>query len=211
MFRSPSEKEHRADRKIKILSVGSLVLKKGHESLINACKLLLEQGHSLECNIIGEGPLRKDLSRLIKIDGLQDYVHLLRARTQSEIVEAYYKHDVFVLASIVDAIGDRDGIPVVLMEASAAGLPVVATEISGIPEIVVHEKTGYLVAPGDVSALAETILGLHSDVLGRARIARNARQLTELEFDIQKNSKRVATFFGGIVNASLGQVKNEVD
>lgn len=205
VFLSPLERDRPLDSKLRILSVGNLVQKKGHQYLIRACKLLLEEGYSFECTIIGEGPLRNDLSRLIKSVGLQDHVRLIGARKHPEIDESYYNHDLFVLASEVAETGDQDGIPVVLMEASAAGLPIISTKISGIPEIVKDKSTGYLVTPGDVPAIARAILDLRSNVATRARLAKNAHNLIELEFDIKKNSKRLVALFDEIVSTSPKQ------
>ncbi len=180
---------------LRILSVGSLVPKKGHRYLIDACHLLREKGIDFVCTIIGGGPDELALPRQIKNYGLQGQVELLGARPHPEIVAAYHQHDLFVLASIVAPDGDRDGIPVVLMEAGKIGLPLISTPISGIPELVRHDQTGWLVPSGDASALAEAIAVLSTNSALRKRMGQNARALVEAQFSIESNTLQLAALF----------------
>ena len=178
--------------KLNILSVGSLVAKKGHRYLIEACRNLAESGLEFNCTIIGGGPDETNLRNQIWACGLEDRVNLRGARLQDEVITAYLEHDVFVLSSIVVSDGDRDGIPVVLMEAGAMGLPLVSTTVSGIPELVRHGVTGWLVPPGDSAALAEAIAALAVDPELRARLAARAREWVEAEFEIHANVDKLA-------------------
>jgi glycosyltransferase involved in cell wall biosynthesis len=180
---------------VRILSVGSLVPKKGHRYLIEACHLLHERGMDFTCTIIGGGPDESVLRQLISAWDLQNQVELRGARPQSEIIAAYHQHDVFVLASIVAPNGDRDGIPVVLMEAGKVGLPLISTAVSGIPELVRQDQTGWLVPPGDATALADAIAALATDPATRARLGCNARVLVEEQFSIECNTLRLAALF----------------
>ena|SRR2546425_327358 len=180
---------------LRILSVGSLVAKKGHTYLIGACHLLKEQGLDFKCTIIGSGPDEGRLVKQIREHGLEDDVTLRGACPHPEIVMAYYDHDVFVLASIVARGGDRDGIPVVLMEAGAAGLALISTEVSGIPELVRHKQTGWLTPSGDTVALARAIIYVASDPCLRTRLGQNARAFVEVEFSIESNGARLAELF----------------
>ncbi len=180
---------------LRILSVGSLVDKKGHTHLITACHLLKQRGLDFICTIIGGGPNEPALRQQIQDCGLQNQVKLLGARPHPEIVAACRQHDLFVLASVLSPDGDKDGIPVVLMEAGALGLPLVSTQLSGIPELVRHGQTGYLAPPGDAVALADAIATLAADPALRARLGQNARTLTEAEFGIENNALRLGTLF----------------
>ena len=180
---------------LRILSVGSLVSKKGHNYLIDACNLLKERGLEFNCTIIGGGPAESALHQQIEAFGLQDQVELLGARSHPEIINSYHQHDLFVLASVVSPSGDRDGIPVVLMEAGAMGLPLVSTRVSGIPELVRHGQTGLLVPPGDPNALAEAILSLAANPKMRTQLGNNARTLVEAEFSIESSADRLAVLF----------------
>jgi colanic acid/amylovoran biosynthesis glycosyltransferase len=184
---------------VKLLSVGSLVEKKGHRCLVEACELLRSRGVCFDCTIIGDGPEKKVLEDQIRTCGLEGYVHLVGARLQGEVIAAYRASDIFVLSATVAADGDRDGIPVVLMEAGASGLPLISTSVSGIPELVRHEETGLLVPAGDVSSLGAAIVELADDPAKRARLGGNARVLVESEFNIESNARRLASLFRGIV------------
>ncbi len=199
-IQQPSEQEerHSTDEPISVLSVGSLVAKKGHVYLVDACRLLKQRGIDVNCTIIGGGPLEQDLRQHIREYGLHEQVTLLGPRPHPEVMDAYRRHDLFVLASVVTPGGDRDGIPVVLMEAGAMGLALISTRVSGIPELVRHGQTGWLVPPSDASALAEAIAMMSADPALRWRFGQNARALVEDEFDVERNSRRLASLFRSI-------------
>ncbi|MDX1522314.1 MAG: glycosyltransferase, partial [Anaerolineae bacterium] len=138
------------DDTLQILSVGRFVEKKGHEYLIDACALLAERGLNFRCRIAGgEDHERPALQARIERHGLQDYVELLGVLDQEQVLSLYQQSDIFALACVVAADGDRDGIPVVLMEAMACELPVVTTPMTGIPDLVEHGVTGLLVPERD--------------------------------------------------------------
>jgi glycosyltransferase involved in cell wall biosynthesis len=181
----------RRDGVVRILCVGSLNAKKGHDYLIRACRVLKERGLSFSCTIIGGGVREAKIRDEIASYGVQEQVTLRGPCTQPEVIDALHEHDVFVLASVVAPNGDRDGIPVVLMEAGAAGLPVVSTHVSGIPELVRHGQTGWLVPPGDEHALADAIATLAGNPALRRRLGRNARAVVEAEFNIEASASRL--------------------
>jgi glycosyltransferase involved in cell wall biosynthesis len=176
---------------LRILSVGSLIAKKGHRYLIEACGRLLAGGIDFSCTIIGDGPDRSALEEQVRSARLEDYVLLAGPKTHDEVIAACLVHDIFVLSASVAPDGDRDGIPVVLMEAGAVGLPVISTAISGIPELVHHGVTGLLVPPGDSAALAEAIRALAADSGLRARLGAKAREWVEAEFEIRTNVEKL--------------------
>ena len=134
-----------------MLAVGQLREKKGFVHLLDACRQLAERGMPFRCEIIGEGPQRADLEGAVQDLGLEQHVALLGAQTHEEVIDAYRRAWVFVLPCVVGDDGDRDGIPNVILEAMAMGLPVVSTRHSGIPEVVEHEVTGLLVRPADAT------------------------------------------------------------
>src|SRR5262249_30657446 len=117
----------------RMIAVGRLVEKKGYAYLIRACALLRQRGCRYTLAIYGGGPQRDELGRLIDTFDLGEVVQLHGTRTQEELIALYREADLFVLSPQILANGDRDGIPNVLMEAMSIGLPVVATEVSGIP------------------------------------------------------------------------------
>jgi len=167
-----------------IVAVGRLIAKKGFADLVRACRLLMDRGKSFRCAIIGEGALEEELHEQIAQLDLQDCVELPGTKPQHEIRECLAKANAFVLPSVIDPDGGMDNLPTVIMEAMAAGLPVVSTAIGGIPEMVIQNETGFLVPPGDAVALAGAIEHLFDDIglarrLGEGGFQR-AKELVEL-------------------------------
>jgi glycosyltransferase involved in cell wall biosynthesis len=179
----------------RILSVGRLDPIKGFEQLIDACAKLAEQGVAFECHIVGEGPLQTALEQRIRRWGLEGRVLLLGARPQEQVQAAMRDASVFALACVVTPQGDRDGIPVALMEAMAGGLPVVSTEVSGIPELVIDGVTGRLVAAGDAQALADALAQQLVDTSKAHQMALAARAHVEREFDIVNETGKLHAAF----------------
>lgn len=179
-----------------ILSVGRLVDKKGFPHLVRACGILKAQGRRFECDIYGSGPLRGELLALIGELELDGVVRLRGSRTQDDLVSVYQQADVFALAPRVLQNGDRDGIPNVLLEASASGLPIVTTDVSGIPELVDPERTGLLVPPDDPGALADALGRLLEDDAFRGRLGRAARDRAAARFDAEPAFRTLAALFG---------------
>ncbi len=195
-FSPPRLHERRNDL---ILGVGRLVEKKGFGCLIEACRLLAQQGRWFECQVVGKGPEEQALRSQIRAAGLQDRVRLLGPKSQEAIVSLYRQATLCALPCIVAEDGNRDALPTVLLEALACGLPVVSTPVTGIPEIVVDGETGLLVPPGDAVALAEAIGRLFDDDALRLRLGRNGRGRTEREFDIHVNAARLLSWFQEIL------------
>src|SRR5947208_15358705 len=140
-----------------IVAIGRLIAKKGFANLLRTCWLLMERGQSFRCEIFGEGPLEQELREQITQLDLEGRVELPGAKPQHEIRELLAAATVFVMPSVVDPDGGMDNLPTVIMEAMAAGLPVVSTSIGGIPEMVIQNETGFLVSPGYVVALTDAI------------------------------------------------------
>jgi glycosyltransferase involved in cell wall biosynthesis len=178
-----------------ILSVGRLVEKKGHRHLIEACGLLKGLGLSFECLIIGDGPLRDRLSEEIARRGLEDCVSLKGGLPYAQVEAFYRRATVFALPSLVTEEGDREGLPVALMEALAFGVPAISTATSGIPELIVDGQTGLLTPPGDAQALARAMARLIRDEALRRRLSREGRRRVEAGFDIERNAVRLAALF----------------
>ncbi|MGA1124722.1 MAG: glycosyltransferase family 4 protein [Chthoniobacterales bacterium] len=151
-----------------IVAVGRLVEKKGYPVLIDACAQLKQRGVAFRCQIIGEGPLEQELRRQITSRGVGDQVELAGPRTQPDIRRSLAAASVFVLPCVEEKSGGMDILPTVITEAMAASLPVVSTRLAGVPEMVVHGKTGLLVPPGDPTAVAEAVQRLLADP-GEAR------------------------------------------
>jgi glycosyltransferase involved in cell wall biosynthesis len=160
----------------RIVSIGRLVPKKGFDVLISACGLLRRRGVAFELRIIGGGDLRNDLLALADDEGVADSVRFVGAVSQGEVVWELAAAEVFALAPVVLADGDRDGIPNVLLEAMAVGLPVVASAVSGIPEVVIDGVSGRLVAQRRPDLLADVLTELLADRSQRERLGAAGRE-----------------------------------
>ncbi len=180
---------------LSILAVGRLVEQKGFIHLIEASALLLEQGRKLTCQIVGDGPLRGELAREITRRGLDGRVTIAGRQPLTAVFDAYRRCSVLCVPSVVARDGDRDGIPNVIIEAMSQGLPVVASDVSGIPEIVRPGRTGWLVPPGEVSGLADAI----GEVMDRPDEARQramaGHELVREQFDAGRNAASLLTLF----------------
>jgi glycosyltransferase involved in cell wall biosynthesis len=176
-----------------LLSVGRLVPKKGFACLIEAARLLHDESIPFRLDIYGSGPLKDDLQRQIDRAGLAGQIQLRGATTQDELLAAYATADIFVLAPQVTVDGDRDGIPNVLLEAMACGLPVVSTDISGIPEVIADGVNGRLVPSADPRALAMALRGLLASGDDRRSFGEEARRTMCGRFDAGVNAETMAS------------------
>jgi glycosyltransferase involved in cell wall biosynthesis len=174
-----------------IIAVGRLIAKKGFGDLVRACALLTERGRSFRCEIIGEGPLESELRGLMERLGLQRCVILAGAKPQSQLRQRLAAANVFVLPSVIDPDGGMDNLPTVIMEAMATGLPVVSTALGGIPEMVIENETGFLVAPGDAIAMANAIEKLINDASLAKRIGECGYERAQRLFSIEKNVREL--------------------
>jgi glycosyltransferase involved in cell wall biosynthesis len=175
-----------------ILAVGRLISKKGFADLICACGLIAERGKSFRCEIIGEGPLENELRGQIERLNLQNRVALSGAKPQGEVRQRLAAANVFVLPSIIDPEGGMDNLPTVIMEAMATALPVVSTNIGGIPEMVIENETGFLLEPADASALADAIEKVIDDRVLAQRLGHAGYQRAHELFSIEKNVRELS-------------------
>jgi glycosyltransferase involved in cell wall biosynthesis len=178
-----------------ILSVARLVEKKGLNDLLCAADLLRRRGRSFQIEIIGDGPLRQALKAQAEQLGLNGQLRLLGDVSHDSVCRAYQRASVFALPCIVAADGDRDGIPNVLAEAMASGLPVVATPVSGIPELIESEQQGLLVPPSNPLQLADALERLLTQPELCGRLARAARDKVETCFSLEGASTRLLALF----------------
>jgi len=202
-FFRPAERAARSAGPFRIVSVGTLHEVKGQTYLIEACRLLAAEGIDVVCELVGDGPDRAALARQIAAAGLGDRVALAGPRSREDVAASLAAADVVATPSVPTKAGKREGIPVVLMEALACGVPVVATAISGIPELVEHERTGLLVPPRDADALARALRRLHDDeALGR-KLGVAGREKVLREFDARVNSARLAHEIAAVARVPL--------
>ena len=179
----------------RLLTVARLVEKKGVEDAVRAVARLVERVPTVEYNVVGSGPLRDDLEELVAALDLDDHVNLLGSVTDERLIAELDAAQAFVLPCVVASDGDRDGIPVALMEAMAMEVPPVSTRVSGIPELVSHGDNGVLVDSRAPAQLADAIERLLRDDGYRRRLARAGRSTVEQEFDIGTQIRRLETSF----------------
>lgn len=185
-----------------ILSVGRIVEKKGFDYLLTACHLLRQQGHKFNCLIVGGADkFSETVTRLIGELQLEDVVTVQASVTQEELKGIYQRATVFALPCVVTDNGDRDGIPNVLVEAMAMRLPVVSTDISGIPELVQSGVNGLLVPPKNETALAEAIATLLDDAGLRQQLGNAARIRVLQSFDSKRNTVFLKNLFAECLRA----------
>lgn len=174
-----------------ILSIGRLVPKKGFPVLIEALFFLRRQGFHFRCTIIGNGPLKQKLQEKISDLMLDDWVKILPPMSQHRILQYYRTADLFALACEVDKDGDRDGIPNVIVEAMAMGIPVVSTHVSGIPECLESGVNGILAAEKDPRAFAEGMIKILRNPRLACQFAGAGRKKVEQCFDMRRNVVRI--------------------
>ena len=176
-----------------LVTCGRLEPYKGHHILLQACALL---GPEVRCIVVGEGPQRQRLEQLAAQLGIAERVEFTGPLPQAELARRYAEADVFVLGSVVlERSGKRDVIPNVLAEAMAMRLPVVATSISGIGELVEDGDSGRLVPPNDPRALADVLRELLADEAQRRRLGEGGQRKVGREFDREVNIQELAGLF----------------
>jgi colanic acid/amylovoran biosynthesis glycosyltransferase len=178
-----------------LLAVGQLREKKGLTHLLTACRQLADRGLDFRCEIVGEGPQRADLERQVHDLGLGGIVLLHGALRHDSVIDAFRRAWLFVLPCVIGDDGDRDGIPNVILEAMAMGLPVVSTRCSGIPEVVGHTTTGLLVPPGDPAALADALQQVIDDPACASRMGAHGRAVVLGRFDAVGNVRTLRDQF----------------
>ncbi len=175
-----------------IAAVGRLVAKKGFADLIDAAALLRDSGREFRIDLAGTGPLADELAEQVWRHRLADRVRLLGALPQTEVARLVGGAAAFAAPCVVGDDGNRDGLPTVVLEAMALGTPVVATGVTGLPEIIDDGRTGLLIKEHDPAGLAAALARLldHADL--RAGLAKAARGLIEIEFDASRQATKIA-------------------
>jgi colanic acid/amylovoran biosynthesis glycosyltransferase len=180
-----------------VLAVGRLVEKKGFDVLIEACRLLRDAGVRFRCVIVGKGELKRDLRRLVSAHGLEQHVELAGPLPREQLLELFPRASVLAAPCVVGGDGNRDGLPTVLTEALALKVPVVATPVTGIPELVEDGRTGLIVPERDAAALAGAIRRLIEEPEAAQRLAAAGRARVEQDFDLRANVRELRLLFDG--------------
>jgi len=205
---SPSGQGH--NKKIRLLTVARLLEKKGIEYGIRTVAKVAKKYPDIEYKIGGDGPLTKNLQDLINQLGINEKVKILGFQLQEEIVELFNYADVFLAPSVTSKDGDIEGIPVVIMEAMARGLPVLSTYHAGIPELVQHGISGFLVPERDPDALAEKLEYLIENQNLWAKMGRAGRDFIERHHDIDKLNDQLVCMFQKLLEPNLEGFRDEL-
>jgi glycosyltransferase involved in cell wall biosynthesis len=192
-----------------ILAVGRLVPKKGFGDLLDACRIMKDRGISFKCLIAGDGLEAESLrSKQERLDlGIE--VEFLGPKNQKEVIKLMQRSTLLCLPCTVDDDGNRDALPTVILEAMACGLPVVSTNISGIPEMVDSDVDGVLVEPDDPDALSKQLIRLLSSSELRRKFTSNGLKKVASKFDLQRNVDSLLKMYlasGDGDNGSLSDV-----
>jgi glycosyltransferase involved in cell wall biosynthesis len=193
---APRESPPRSDGSVEALCIGTFYEVKGHRYLIEAMRILKDRGRSVRLTLVGEGPDEAALRELAAREGVAELITFAGPRTRDEVLAHLRAADLLVVPSIPTESGRREGIPVVLMEAMASGVPVVASGISGIPELVEDGTSGLLVPPKDPPALAAAIERIADDPRLALTLSAGGRARVEAEFDLERNAARLLTTIG---------------
>jgi len=184
-----------------IFSISQLAERKGYPVLVEACHILDQRGCDFQCVIAGDGPQQPLLEQLIAKYQLQDKVQLIGKVFQEQLKSYLERADMFVLPCLVASNGDRDGVPVALMEAMAMEIPTISTYVSGIPELIEDHQSGLLVREKDAAALADAIQRLLEDAELRVQLGKNARQKIIQEFNIHRSGAQLGMLFDRYVRS----------
>ena len=170
-----------------ILSIGRLISKKGFDILIDACAILRERRLDFQCEIIGEGPLQRELQARIDQHHLAGRLTLAGSKAQRAITSRLAEATVLTLPCRVDPDGAMDNLPTVIMEAMAAALPVVTTDLGGTREMVVDGETGFVIAPENTRAIADATERFLTDRALAQQFGQRGRQRAIDLFSISRN------------------------
>jgi colanic acid/amylovoran biosynthesis glycosyltransferase len=179
----------------RIVSVCRLHPIKGLEYAIAAISQVVKRFSDIRYDIIGEGPLEQSIRDLVAEHKLCEHVRLLGPLPNDAALLEIKKASVFLLPSVIDPSGDRDGTPTAIAEAMWLGTPVVSSHICGIPEMIEHPRCGYLSEPGDIAGLVSSICGLISNPSVGAEIAEAARRRARVLFDTERNVRNLVSEF----------------
>jgi colanic acid/amylovoran biosynthesis glycosyltransferase len=184
-------RRHEPGPPLRVLTVGRMIEKKGIADGVAAVAELSRQGIAVSYAIVGDGPLRSELEELTEKLGISSYVEFLGWQEQADVARLMAENDVLLAPSMTGADGDQEGIPVTIMEAMAAGMLIVSTRHSGIPELVEDGRSGLLVPEHDVPALTAALQQLISSGGSWAAMSAAARDAVQEKFEIATLNKKL--------------------
>ncbi len=194
--------QDKVNKRVCLVTIGRLVEKKGVQYGIRAVAKLVKKYPDIEYLIVGEGPLRGELESLIDSLEVGKQVKLLGWKKQNEIVKLLKRTDMLLAPSVTTKDGDQEGIPVVIMEALAQGVPVISTWHSGIPEVVQDGKSGFLVPERDVDGLVDKIESLINNAELRISMGLNGRQFIEKHHNLNMLNNELLSIYKRLLESN---------
>jgi len=188
-------KERLPSEPFTFLCVARIVEKKGHKFLIDACEILKNQNVNFVCKLLGAGPLQREIEKSIQEKNLQNVIEILGAQTQDEVLNRFHQSHSYILTCTTGQNGDKDGLPVAMVEALACGLPVITTPMTGNPEVIKDAYNGFLVPFENPEKTAEAMKNLIENKTLYAKLCTQARSSVERSFDIKETVKALAVKF----------------
>lgn len=204
----PDSRSHRAlagDRRLELLFVGRLVERKGVETIVRALPRVLKQ-RDARLTIVGEGEWEPVIRETVTQAGVERHVRMTGGISADELERAYAAADIFLLPAVRDRKGDTEGLGVVLLEAMQFERPVIASAVGGIPDIVRHGQTGWLVEPGDAGSLAARILAVADEPATSRRVARQGREWVEERFGLRRIASDLIACYREAIAARRGAI-----
>jgi len=191
--------ERLAEEEVVFLTVARLAQNKGVQDAVEAFATVNREHPHTRLRIVGEGPQRGELEKLIRSLDLEGMVELAGAMPHNKVLDEMLKAHVFVLPSFTTSEGEKEGIPNALMEAQATGMPVVSTRHAGIPELVSDGKTGLLVDERDIAGLASKMSWLVDNAGQWGKMGREGRRRVEEEFDILMQCAKIEAIYARFI------------
>ena len=182
---------HKGESRLRILSVGRLIEKKGIHLAVQAFVKICRKYENVEYVIIGDGPKKDEILNIISDNGMEDRISFCGVKSQIDVINEMRKADIYILPSIIASDGDREGLPVSILEAQAMQIPVISTRHTGIPEAVIDGVTGFLLTENDIEAIAEKMEVLISDERLRKKMGQQGRRIVEQYFKQEDEIKNL--------------------
>lgn len=187
--------------KINFLIISGFTPQKGHLFLLEAFKLAYKENKCINLTIVGDGPEKGTILRFIDNQDMSEYIKIMPFVVYGSIehIKHFTDADVFIHPSVTDVNGDKEGIPGAIVEAMAAGLPVISTYHAGIPYVITNEKSGLLVAEWDIASLKNAILKLASSYELRRKFGINGQAFANTNLDIVEKEKELENIYKSLI------------
>jgi len=191
----------------RLLALGRFVGKKGYDFLLRGCRILADSGMDFRLTLAGDGPRMTQLKNLAHRLGISDKITFPGFVRYDEVPRLFGEADLLLMPSVVHSSGDRDGIPTVIMEALMHRVPVIATDVSGISEVIEDGKTGLLIREKDPDAIAGAVRHMVSDRDRALRMAEAGRERVLNQFDPESNHRRVLDLYMRLIPRRRGEAQ----